>query len=397
MSILDPKPITKAAADATYATTTAVNGKLEKLGTKTDTSAGLFDWQNNAASGYLLHLRTGPNSSGAGVIGIGTDQGAGNGLLVSHKNTGTGILATGQPGSGRLAEFTSRGTNSGVWINVQTGGGAAQVNARDGAGFSDGVSTSGSTTFTSATAAFVAGDVGKSVVQLTSKGTTDPFGSIASGATIVSVTNGTTVELSVAATATGSGVLFNIVGRVPATTQALFRVMETDLLTEIVKFTRGGATFNTTDVASTPVRVNGKSGQTADIFQAYDGAAVKVFSLGANGGITSTVLANFTNGALLGATPMQVSTYSSHATIKANRLGGGTGDNFWAMGAGTTALSRFNKDGYFMTTKSAAPADADINTGELALWVDTTAGAAKLMIKAKDSAGTVKTGSVTLA
>lgn len=124
---------------------------------------------------------------------------------------------------------------------------------------------------------------------------------------------------------------------------------------------------------------------------------MKTFSLGANGGITPTVIANFTNDALLGATPMQVSSYSSHATIKANRQGAGTGDNFWAMGVGTTALSRFTKDCYFMATKSAAPADADINTGELALWVDTTAGAAKLMIKAKDSAGTVKTGSVTLA
>jgi hypothetical protein len=59
-------------------------------------------------------------------------------------------------------------------------------------------------------------------------------------------------------------------------------------------------------------------------------------------------------------------------------------------------LSRFNKDGYFMTRKTAAPADADIATSEMALWFDNTAGAAKLMIKAKDSGGTVRTGSVSL-
>lgn len=330
-------------------TTTALSASyLGRAGTKTDTSAGLFDWQNNAASGYLFHLRTGVSSTGgSAAIGIGTDLGAGNGILISHKNTGKGILATGQPGSGLIAEFTSRGPGSGFWTNVQAGGGSFQINARDGQGYADGASTSGSTTFTSATASFTAGDVGKTIAQLTSKGTTDPFGSIPSGTTIASVTNSTTVELSQAATATGTAVLFSIAGRIPALAQALFRVMDTDLLTEILKFTRGGAVFGAADVASVPVRVNAKAGQTGDLFQTYDGAGTKAFFVGSNGG--------------------------------------------------TTALSRFNKDGYFMTTKSAAPADADINTGELALWVDTTAGAAKFMIKAKDSAGAVKTGSVTLA
>jgi hypothetical protein len=60
-------------------------------------------------------------------------------------------------------------------------------------------------------------------------------------------------------------------------------------------------------------------------------------------------------------------------------------------------LSRLNKDGYFMTRKSAAPADADLATGEAALWLDGTIGASKLMVKAKNSAGTVVTGSIPLA
>lgn len=54
--------------------------------------------------------------------------------------------------------------------------------------------------------------------------------------------------------------------------------------------------------------------------------------------------------------------------------------------------SRFNKDGYFLTRKTAAPADADLVASEVALWLDATAGAANLNWKAKDSAGTVFTG-----
>ena len=49
-----------------------------------------------------------------------------------------------------------------------------------------------------------------------------------------------------------------------------------------------------------------------------------------------------------------------------------------------------------MTSKNAAPADADISTGELAFWFDKTAGAAKAMFKGKNASGTVVTGSVAL-
>jgi len=64
---------------------------------------------------------------------------------------------------------------------------------------SDGVLNS-TTTVTSATAAFVAGDVGKSISAT----------GIPTGAVIQSVTNGTTVVMSVAATATASGVSVTI-------------------------------------------------------------------------------------------------------------------------------------------------------------------------------------------
>lgn len=59
-------------------------------------------------------------------------------------------------------------------------------------------------------------------------------------------------------------------------------------------------------------------------------------------------------------------------------------------------LSRINKAGYFMTRKVGAPADADLANSELAIWLDDTPGATLAKFKAKDSGGTVRTGSVTL-
>jgi hypothetical protein len=64
---------------------------------------------------------------------------------------------------------------------------------------------------------------------------------------------------------------------------------------------------------------------------------------------------------------------------------------------GSTIVARINKDGYHVVKKAAAIPDADLEPSEMALWLDDTPGGAKLMIKAKDSAGTVVTGSVPLA
>ena len=55
-----------------------------------------------------------------------------------------------------------------------------------------------------------------------------------------------------------------------------------------------------------------------------------------------------------------------------------------------------SENGYFTTRKVAAPADAELATSEVAFWFDDTAGAAKLMIKAKNASGTVVTGNVAL-
>jgi hypothetical protein len=57
-------------------------------------------------------------------------------------------------------------------------------------------------------------------------------------------------------------------------------------------------------------------------------------------------------------------------------------------------LSGFNKDGAFFTSVNAAPSSANIANGQLFLWFDSAQG--KLMIKAKDSLGRDRAGSVNL-
>ncbi len=56
-----------------------------------------------------------------------------------------------------------------------------------------------------------------------------------------------------------------------------------------------------------------------------------------------------------------------------------------------------SENGYWTTRKTAAPADAELAAGEMALWLDATNGASKLKIKAKSANGTVVTGEVALA
>jgi hypothetical protein len=64
---------------------------------------------------------------------------------------------------------------------------------------------------------------------------------------------------------------------------------------------------------------------------------------------------------------------------------------------GSTRTVKVLSDGYLMFNAHVAPADAALAAGELALWFDQTNGAAKLMVKAKQADGTVKTAAVALA
>ena len=60
-------------------------------------------------------------------------------------------------------------------------------------------------------------------------------------------------------------------------------------------------------------------------------------------------------------------------------------------------VTRVDKNGAFITAVHAAPADVDLAAGEMAVWFDQTNGAARMMVKAKQADGTVRTGQMLLA
>ncbi|SES47256.1 hypothetical protein [Rhizobium sp. NFR03] len=309
---------------------------------------GVMDAKFDDATGYIFHLRAGVNSgSGTYAIGIGTDEGLGGGLLISHKNNGSaGFSLNNNPGAGIGMYAIQYSLNPAIHIDQYAAASPAiRIQAKSGQGVGDVVTTAGSSTITSATAAFVAGDVGKAISQLTFVASTSPAGCIPPGATIASVTNGTTAVMSAPATASGTGVRVKIAGRAISTGMSLFQVQSED------GSVRGDILFNRIDW-KTPLRVTqGIAGN-----EALPVASFRAATSGQTGNL------------------MEVTN-----------------------NAGSVVFSRLDKNGVFMTSKTSAPADADISTGEMALWFDSTSGAAKLMIKAKDAGGTVRTASVALA
>jgi hypothetical protein len=258
-----------------------------------NTDAGVLDWSNDASTGYLFHLRSGPSmGAAAAMIGIGTDEGHGGGILVSHKNDGIGIAVAVNPaasnfglnvigysGSASLAVFDSYATSPGVLVQ-----------SKSGAAYKDGVAN-GTTTFTSATATFVVGDVGAAISQLTSTPTTPSV--IPSGTTIAAYVNATTVTLSQAATGSATAIQFLVAGRLPSTGQAPFTIRParsnqkalairkvTDAFDTVQIYENGGINFGAGTVA-TDVNLyratNGRLG-TDHQFQAVQGVATRVLS-----------------------------------------------------------------------------------------------------------------------
>jgi hypothetical protein len=142
------------------------------------------------------------------------------------------------------------------------------------------------------------------------------------------------------------------------------------------------------------IRFTGNAGINT-IWNSVSGVATNIttnggtISLGA--GVSKTHLFIDTTGAVL------VSGFDSNVVGLAVRATPSQSGNLqeWQDSSGNPAAT-VSENGYYTTRKNTAPADAELATSELAFWFDNTAGAARLMVKARDSGGTVRTGSVVL-
>jgi hypothetical protein len=199
-----------------------LNGTGVTLKAAGDTSQGAWDLVDNGAGGYGVHIVAGQGNTEIALIGVGTDFGSAGGILISGKNAGN-ALSIGQQSASTGAGVSISGwsrSNYGFRFDQYVGNLPFLLNAQTQAGFPDGVSN-GTTTFTSATAAFTAGDVGASIYQNTSTAATPMV--IPAGTTIVGYTNSTTVTLSAAVPAATS-IMFAVNPRTPSISSAVSRI-----------------------------------------------------------------------------------------------------------------------------------------------------------------------------
>jgi uncharacterized protein YdeI (BOF family) len=193
-------------------------------------------------------------------------------------------------------------------------------------------------------------------------------------------------------------------------------------------------TANTVSYAKTAANVTSSSATgtvalttTSNTFELWDDSGAAILSISQNGTINHAVSANLNgqSGVLLsyqgvrrlmcsgsgetvisangGAVANSVLTVISHTSLPSwvslitKGVNTQSGNLFEARDNNDVILSTVSENGYYTTRKNAAPADAELANGEAAYWFDSTNGAAKFMVKAKQADGTVVTGSLALA
>lgn len=211
----------------------AADGVPTTMRTAGDGLTARFDY-GHAGDNYLRHERAEAGSSGY-ISALGLDAGSAGGILVAAKNDGPGIWISSNPshaGAGLNIDAMSRRGNTPLMLSVFEGASPAVIRASRGAGFYDGVaSTSGDgKTFSSASAAFTASDVGQSLTQTTSRG--EGF-VIPAGTTITERVSSTTVRLSQAVTGDATGINFLVGERPPADAATLLEFRNNDGLARI--------------------------------------------------------------------------------------------------------------------------------------------------------------------
>lgn len=370
-----------------------------------DGLSGALDYRHEGTTGYLAHFVMGANTLPlAGAYAAGTDLGQGDGFLVSHKNTGVGFRGIGHGGSSILQYMVGYGKSTLYNGEIYKDNQGMKLFAKIGEGIGDGVATSGSTTFTSATANFTGADVGSTISQTSTRGTLNVGGTIPSGTTIAAVTNATTAVLSAPATASGTGIQFLIGSRAPATTQPFFTMYDTNGTSKRYEFALGKYTgvvpheIQSNAAASQSLLVKAAVGHTAEIFTVLkDGNATGVLSVTASGIVAARFGSSLTNAGSTGSNAVSVTNSGTTAhSIYITRGASQTGDQISIRDSGGALQTRIDKDGTIMTKVTTAPADAQLTTSELSITFDNTVGASKVFFKGKNSAGTVVTGSVAL-
>ncbi|KQQ98400.1 hypothetical protein ASF72_18315 [Arthrobacter sp. Leaf141] len=150
------------------------------------------------------------------------------------------------------------------------------------------------------------------------------------------------------------------------------------------------------------------SGSTAPVIQILnsgsgDHITSNNFKVSQGGNVSATGLMNhasFNNAAIKPTTTGTVidrNVADSGAALKVNNINATSTGDILQIQAATAVKARFTKAGHLAVRVNSAPADADLVAGEAASWFDSTNGASKLMVKAKQADGTIKTGTVTLA
>lgn len=127
------------------------------------------------------------------------------------------------------------------------------------------------------------------------------------------------------------------------------------------------------------------------------------FSVDANGTVRTPSIVNyaaFTNSRIQltprGTIVDRTVSDNSPVLCVQNASATSTGDVFQAIGISGGVGSRFNRTAHFITAKTTPPEDADLLPNDLAFWFDSTNGAAKFMLKAKQRDGSVRMGAVLL-
>lgn len=184
-----------------------------------------------------------------------------------------------------------------------------------------------------------------------------------------------------------------------------------DFLVTVVNYLDGVLMAPTTDVV--PLTIEGMAGHTQPLLLIDDPAAGSDYSdvvtiVGDKGGPNESNMFSMDSAGEVfittldaGASALVIFPASGSAAFGAHIVqvstdgGGGTLLDLEANGkfsVGDASLS----NGLLIRGPHAAPADAEMNAGDLMFWFDKTNGAAKLMVKAKQANGTVVTGQVAL-